>query len=108
MKIKARLCVRGDKQELNQLDTYAAALAAETMRFLSAIAAYFDLEMRQLDAVAAFLNCPLDEVVHCQPPASFSRPGQVWRLRRALYGLRRGPHLWHNTMNCLHTYKVSI
>ena len=76
-KIKARLCVRGDKQELDDLDTYAATLAAETMRFLFAIAAYFDLEMRQFDAVAAFLNCPLDEVVHCQPPAGFPSPGQV-------------------------------
>ena len=31
VKIKARLCVCGDKQQLNGLDTYAATLAAETM-----------------------------------------------------------------------------
>lgn len=99
VKVKARLCVRGDKQEVNDLDTYAATLAAETMRFLFAIAAYFDLEMRQFDAVAAFLNCPLDEVVHCHPPAGFPHPGKVWRLQRALYGLRRAPHLWHNELS---------
>lgn len=98
VKVKARLCVRGDKQEINDLDTYAATLAAETMRFLFAIAAYFDLEMRQFDAVTAFLNCPLDEVIYCRPPAGFPSPGKVWRLRRALYGLRRAPHLWHNEL----------
>lgn len=99
VKVKARLCVRGDKQEVNDLDTFAATLAAETMRFLFAITAYFDLEMRQFDAVSAFLNCPLDEVVYCQPPAGYPSPGQVWKLRRALYGLRRAPHLWHNELS---------
>ena len=105
VKVKARLCVRGDKQEVSELDTYAATLAAETMRFLLAIAAYFDLEMRQFDAVAAFLNCPLDETVHCRPPAGFPSPGRVWKLKRALYGLRRAPHLWHTELS---TYLESL
>ena len=98
-KFKARLCVRGDKQELNGLDTYAAILAAETMRFLLAIAAHFDLEMRQFDAVNAFLNCILDEIVYCDLPPGFERPGQVWHLLLALYGLRRAPHLWANELS---------
>ena len=80
VKVKARLCVRRDKQEVNDLDTFAVILVTETMRFLFAIAAYFDLEMRQFDAVAAFLNCPLNEMVYCQPPVGFPSPGQVWKL----------------------------
>ena len=61
--------------------------------------------MRQFDAVPAFLNCPLDEIVHCQPPAGFPSPGLTWKLRRALYGLRCAPHLWHNE---LPTYLESL
>ena len=43
-KFKARLCVRGDLQSTDQ-DTYAATLAARTLRALMAIAAAFDLEV---------------------------------------------------------------
>lgn len=77
VKVKARLWLRGDKQEVNDFDTFAATLAAGTMRFLFAIAAYFDLKMRQFDAVDALLNSPLDELVHCQTPAGFPSPAQV-------------------------------
>jgi hypothetical protein len=99
VRYKARLCVRGDKQPLNGLDTYAATLAAEVMRFLLALAAYFDLEMRQYDAVTAFLNAPLDERIHTLPPPGFGKKGQIWLLLMALYGLRRSPHLWHNELS---------
>jgi hypothetical protein len=98
IRLKARLCVRGDKQPLNELDTYAATLAAETMRFLLGIAAYFDLEMRQYDAVTAFLNMDLDEVIHTAVPPGFGGKEHVWLLQRALYGLRRSPHLWYNEL----------
>jgi hypothetical protein len=99
VRLKARLCVRGDKQPLNELETYAATLAAETMRFLLALAAYFDLEMRQYDAVTAFLNAELDEVIYTMLPPGFGAKELVWLLRRALYGLRRSPHLWHNELS---------
>jgi hypothetical protein len=44
IKHKARLCARGDLQETTD-ETYAATLAAQTFRFMMAIAAYFDLEV---------------------------------------------------------------
>jgi hypothetical protein len=77
-RLKARICVKGDKQPLNGLDTYAATLAAEAMRFLLAIAAHFDLKMRQNDAVTAFLNAHLDETVHTTSPPGFWERGQIW------------------------------
>lgn len=98
-RFKARICVRGDKQPLNGLDTYAATLAAESMRFLLALAAYFDLEMRQYDAITAFLNAELDETIYTTPPPGSNQKGQLWLLQKALYGLRRSPHLWHNEIS---------
>ncbi|KAM4066269.1 reverse transcriptase (RNA-dependent DNA polymerase) [Hirsutella rhossiliensis] len=61
-----------------------------------AIAAEFDLELDQMDAVNAFINCPLEEeeVVYMRLPPGFQKPGKVLRLRKALYGLRRSPLLW--------------
>jgi Reverse transcriptase (RNA-dependent DNA polymerase) len=96
-KFKARVCVRGDLQETEQ-ETYAATLAARTFRALMAIAAAFDLEMAQFDAVNAFVNSDIDEEILCFPPEGFERPGWVWHLRRALYGLKQSPVLWYRDL----------
>ncbi|KAL0944848.1 reverse transcriptase domain protein [Colletotrichum truncatum] len=96
---KARICVRGDLQEVNPLEqTYAATLAARTFRTAIAIAAQFDLEIRQLDVVNAFLNAernPGDDPVICELPDGFKQPGKCAELTRALYGLRDAPLLWY-------------
>jgi len=86
-KFKARLCVRGDRQPYNGLDTYAATLAGTTFRVLMAICTRFDLETRQFDAVNAFTNSTLDETVYCHMPKGFRRRGWCWKLLKALYGL---------------------
>src|SRR5271169_3715636 len=75
-------------------DNYAATLAARVFRALMAVAAYFDLEMRQFDAVNAFTNSNIDEEVYVQYPEGFQSSGQCLKLLRALYGLRRSPLLW--------------
>ena len=96
IKAKARLCVRGDLQHTD-LDTYAATLAIRIFRALMAIAAVFNLEIRQYDAVNAFMNSTLDEITYCYKPEGFNQhPGKYYLLRRALYGLKRSPLLWAN------------
>ena len=62
-KLKARLCVRGDLQ-ITEEETYAATLASRIFRALMAIAAAFDLEIRQYDAVNAFTNAKLSKLVY--------------------------------------------
>ena len=96
-KFKARLCVRGDLQRTEQ-DTYAATLAARTFRALMAIAAAFNLEIFQYDAVNAFLNSKLNEEIFCQCPEGFERHGKCWTLIRALYGLKQSPLLWYKDL----------
>jgi hypothetical protein len=54
-KYKARICVRGNLQTTAE-DTYAATLAIRIFRALIAIAAYFNIEVLQYDAVNAFTN----------------------------------------------------
>jgi Reverse transcriptase (RNA-dependent DNA polymerase) len=73
-------------------------LASTAFRALMAITARFDLETVQMDAVNAFVNCHLDEVVYMKMPPGFEVKDKVLRLRKALYGLRRSPLLWQTEL----------
>ncbi|EED14304.1 conserved hypothetical protein [Talaromyces stipitatus ATCC 10500] len=97
-KFKARICVRGDLQQPNELEKRAATLAARNFRLMMALAAIFDLEIVQYDAVNAFINSLLDEEVYTLCPDGFKQSGKVIKLRRALYGLRRSPRLWQKEL----------
>ncbi|RYP27788.1 hypothetical protein DL768_011233 [Monosporascus sp. mg162] len=68
------------------------------LRSILAIAAKFDLELTQLDAINAFVHSDLDEEVFMKMPPGFTKEGKVLRLRKALYGLRRSPLLWQKTL----------
>jgi hypothetical protein len=97
---RSRIVVRGDLQEESTiLSTYAATLAARSFRIACAIAAHFDLEMKQFDVVNAFVNATRSSEgppVICKLPPGFERPGYVVEVDRALYGLRDSPALWYN------------
>ena len=94
-KYKARLVVRGDlHKDSKYQDNYAATLATRIFRALMAIAAYFNLEMRQFDAVNAFTNSNIDEDVYIQFPDGYGCLGKCLKLLQALYGLPRSPLLW--------------
>jgi hypothetical protein len=98
-KYKARFVARGDLQISTFSDTYAATLAARVFRTLIAIAAHFDLDIWQFDAVNAFTNSKLDEVVYVDLPPGFRKPGIHYRLKMALYGLPRSPLLWFKDLS---------
>ena len=66
---------------------------------LIALAARWDLEIRQLDAVNAFPNNELDEEVYVELPDGYKLPNKVGRLLRALYGLRRSSLLWQKLLS---------
>lgn len=94
VKLKARICVRGDLQKLSTEEKYSATLAARTARAVLALVPAFDLDTQQFDAVNAFLNSLLDETVITEMPEGFRQSGYCWKLLRALYGLRKSPRLW--------------
>ena len=61
---KARLVVCGNQQEQTDLMTRATTLGGPSLRILLTIAAFFDLEICQLDITNAFVNADLDEEVY--------------------------------------------
>jgi hypothetical protein len=91
-KLKARLCVRGDLQ-ITEEETYAATLAARIFRALIAIAATFNLEIRQYNAVNAFINAKLSKPVYCYYLEGFVQDRHVLELLMALYRLKILPLL---------------
>jgi hypothetical protein len=97
-KCKARLVVCGNQQKPGDLPTRATTLAATAFRTLMAIVAKFDPETLQVNAVNAFVNADLDELVYMRIPPEFPLKNQVLRLNKALYGLRRSPLLWQKEL----------
>ena len=78
LKLKARICVRGDLETITYEEKRAATLAARTARMIFALVAAFDLDLRQRDAVTAFLNSKLgqEKPTYTQMPEGFQSLGK--------------------------------
>lgn len=62
------------------------------------LAAWFDLELTQYDAVNAFVHAKLDETVFMKMPDGYRKNGHILKLHKALYELRRSPILWQQKL----------
>ena len=105
IKYKARLTPQGCYQVfgLDFGDTYAPVARMTTVRFVLAVSVLLSLDISGVDFTNAFLNAPLDHEVYVgAPPGRDALPhGMVYRLQRALYGLKQSPREWNST---LHTF----
>ena len=62
-----------------------------------ALAAYNRWEVHHLDVKSAFLRGELKEEVYVSQPEGFIKEidkGKVYRLMKALYGIRQAPRAW--------------
>ena len=59
-----------------------------------AIAARYNLELRQYDITNAFVHALLDREVYTRMPQGYRKPGTILKLQKALYGLQISPLLW--------------
>jgi hypothetical protein len=98
IRFKARLYIRGDFQFPEMEDIYAAILAARVFRALIIIYAYFDLEINQYNAISAFTNSDINELVFCYIALGYPIEGKVLKLLKALYNLKRAPIFWFNDL----------
>ena len=99
---KCRSCIAGNFQELDPAAQRWTAQAEPSSIFAAAkTASLRGWKISKLDVKGAFLNAPLpeDELILVQPPAQWVAWGivgkdVVWKLRRAVYGLRQSPKWW--------------
>nr|GEY52083.1 hypothetical protein [Tanacetum cinerariifolium] len=55
-----------------------------------------------MDVKMAFLNCPLKEEIYVAQPDGFvdpDHPEKVYRLRKALFGLKQAPKAWYDELS---------
>ncbi len=96
--VKSRLCVRGYRQEISDLDeTYASTPVMTSRRVLLVMALSKGWMIQMREVSTAFLHADLqsDEPVYVWHPREFYPQGGVlWKLKRATYGLRSSPRDW--------------
>ncbi|KAJ0491190.1 putative RNA-directed DNA polymerase [Helianthus annuus] len=103
-KHKARLVAKGYVQQkgVDFDDVFAPVARLETIRLLLALAAKGNWLVHHLDVKSAFLNGELKEEVYVTQPSGFEVKGKedmVYRLHKALYGLRQAPRAWNTKLD---------
>ena len=103
-KYKARLVAKGYVQRhgIDYDEVFAPVARVETIRMVIAFAASKDWEIHHLDVKTAFLHGELKEEVYVNQPEGFVIEGKedkVYKLHKALYGLRQAPRAWNVKLN---------
>ncbi|WVY95960.1 hypothetical protein V8G54_028111 [Vigna mungo] len=93
LKHKARLVAKGflQKEGIDFTEVFAPAARLETIRIVVAIACFREWNLFALDVKSAFLHGCLEE--------EKGRENQVYKLDKALYGLRQAPRDWNKRTN---------
>ena len=97
---KARLVAQGYSQEpgVDYDEVYAPVAKYKSIRTLLAIGNQLDLEIHQMDVVAAFLNGDLTDDIYMKQPEGFINskyPHKVCKLNKSLYGLKQSARCWN-------------
>nr|GFC75921.1 integrase, catalytic region, zinc finger, CCHC-type, peptidase aspartic, catalytic [Tanacetum cinerariifolium] len=82
-------------------ESFAPVARLEVVRIFIAYAAHNCFPIYQMDEKMAFLNGPLKEEVYVAQPDGFvdtDHPEKVYRLRKALYGLKHAPSAWYDEL----------
>ena len=94
---KGRYCAKGYSQKPGEDfdNIYAPVARLESLRILLSISVKRNYTLRQLDVKSAFLYGDIDGETYLELPEGYQKSGKVWRLNKAIYGLRQSPRLWY-------------
>jgi len=110
---KYRLVVLGnqDYHTWSKEDTAAPVLSQLELRLLTSLAVYNKCVLKNCDVKQAFVQStlPENEVYFLKPPPGCPRSASnhYWRLIRSLYGLKRAPRIWFDTL-CGHLRSLGL
>nr|GEX80066.1 retrovirus-related Pol polyprotein from transposon TNT 1-94 [Tanacetum cinerariifolium] len=104
LKNKARLVAKGYRQEegIDFEESFAPVARIEAIQIFITNAASKNMTIYLMDVKTAFLNGKLKEEVYVSQPKGFVDPNHlthVYRLKKALYGLKKAPRAWYDTLS---------
>nr|GEZ85369.1 hypothetical protein [Tanacetum cinerariifolium] len=107
---KARLVAKRYAQEegIDFKESFAPVVRLKAVRIFVAYAAHKSFPIYQMDVKTAFLNGPLKEEVYVAQPDEFvypDHPEKVYRLRKAIYGLKQALRAWYDELSKFLTSK---
>ena len=100
---KGRFVACGYSQEagVDFDETFAPVGRYKTLRIVLCLVAEMDYELKQMDVVSAFLNAKLKEELFIEQPDGYAddKDGKVWKLKKAIYGIKQAPYEWNKEIN---------
>nr|GEX34676.1 hypothetical protein [Tanacetum cinerariifolium] len=104
LKNKGRLVARGYRQEegIDFEESFALVARLEVIQNFLAYFAHKNMVVYQMDVKTAFLNGNLREEVYVSQPDGFvdqDNPNHVYKLKKALYGLKKAPRTWYDMLS---------
>nr|GEZ22946.1 copia protein [Tanacetum cinerariifolium] len=101
---KSRLVVRGYRQEegIDFEESFTPVARMEDIKIFLSYAAHKSFTMFEMDVKTAFLHGSLKEDVYvCQYEGfiDFDHPSHVYKLKKALHGLKQAPKAWYNELS---------
>lgn len=101
---KARIVAKGFAQQegIDFTEVFSPVARMETVRVFMAVGAQRNWQIFQLDVKTAFLNGDISEDVYVSQPEGYIVKGKeqlVYKLRKALYGLRQAPRAWYGRID---------
>nr|GFA47472.1 hypothetical protein [Tanacetum cinerariifolium] len=101
---KSRLVAKGyaQKEGVDFEESFALVARLEVVRLFIAYAAHKLFPVYQTDIKTAFLYGPLKEEVYVNQPDGFVdpyHPDKVYRLKKALCGLKQAPREWYDELS---------
>ena len=97
-KVKARLCVRGFEEELDE-SVESPTSEKRTIRLGFNLAVQNNWCIETVDIKSAFLQSnDIERSVFVKPPKEARVPGKIWQLIKPVYGLDDGPRCWYQSL----------
>nr|GFC38615.1 retrovirus-related Pol polyprotein from transposon TNT 1-94 [Tanacetum cinerariifolium] len=101
---KSRLVAKGyaQKEGVDFEESFAPVVRLEAVRLFIVYAAHKSFTVYQMDVKIAFPYGPLKEEVYVNQPDGFVdpyHPDKVYRLKKALYGLKEAPRAWYDELS---------
>jgi hypothetical protein len=104
VRAKSRIVALGNHEDRiwEKSEKFAPVLRDESARLMTSMAIQMGRKEKQGDCKNAFCQSylPKGETILLRPPkgAPLGKPGDLWLLHKTLYGLRRSPYHWYQSI----------